>query len=226
MNLIDKEQLEKLIKNSINATECLEKLNKQKTASNYSKIKNLIVKYNLDISHFISKSEQLKRKNNIDGKYDLKNILCVNSKSNNLYLKQKLYKAGLKSPICEECGQDENWRKKKISLHLDHINGINNDNRLENLRILCPNCHAATDNFCGKNKLKYKEKQLIKQDKEQQTIDKQKNLIYQIQSSSIDFTKHGWRLELSKLMNWSPQYCGSFIKNHIPELWKKCKKHK
>jgi hypothetical protein len=44
------------------------------------------------------------------------------------------------------------WNDQKLSLHLDHINGINNDNRLENLRFLCPNCHSLTDNYCGKNR--------------------------------------------------------------------------
>ncbi len=49
------------------------------------------------------------------------------------------------------CGQGEIWFGKKISLILDHINGINNDNRLINLRIVCPNCAASLDTHCGKN---------------------------------------------------------------------------
>lgn len=64
---------------------------------------------------------------------------------------------------CAECGINE-WMGKTLSLHLDHINGINNDNRLENLRLLCPNCHSLTETYCGKanntaghyNKCKYK----------------------------------------------------------------------
>lgn len=54
--------------------------------------------------------------------------------------------------VCECCGNDGEWLGKKISLQLDHINGINNDNRIENLRFLCPNCHSQTDTFGGKNK--------------------------------------------------------------------------
>ena len=52
---------------------------------------------------------------------------------------------------CEECGIKE-WNRKKLSLHLDHINGENGDHRLENLRFLCPNCHSQTDTYAGKNK--------------------------------------------------------------------------
>lgn len=48
---------------------------------------------------------------------------------------------------CAECGADE-WRGKRLSLHLDHVNGISNDNRLENLRFLCPNCHSQTATYC------------------------------------------------------------------------------
>ena len=48
------------------------------------------------------------------------------------------------------------WQNKKLSLHLDHINGTNNDHRLKNLRLLCPNCHSLTPTYCGKNKKKKK----------------------------------------------------------------------
>jgi hypothetical protein len=69
-------------------------------------------------------------------------------------LKKQLYNEGLKKPICELCGQDEIWQGKKMSLILDHINGVNIDNRLENLRIVCPNCDATLDTFCSKNRTK------------------------------------------------------------------------
>ena len=52
---------------------------------------------------------------------------------------------------CGICGIQE-WNGKKLSLHLDHINGINNDHRLENLRFLCPNCHSQTETYTGRNK--------------------------------------------------------------------------
>jgi len=69
-------------------------------------------------------------------------------------LKERLYKEGLKDKICEICGQDEYWKGKKMSLILDHINGVNNDHRLDNLRIVCPNCNSTLDTFAGKNSKK------------------------------------------------------------------------
>jgi hypothetical protein len=69
-------------------------------------------------------------------------------------LKVRLYREGLKEPICELCGQDENWRGGRMALILDHINGVPDDNRLENLRIVCPNCAATFDTHCArKNKV-------------------------------------------------------------------------
>tara|TARA_B110000967_G_C18436654_1_gene341181 strand:- start:49 stop:483 length:435 start_codon:yes stop_codon:yes gene_type:complete len=67
------------------------------------------------------------------------------------HLKNRLYVAGIKERKCEECGIEE-WNGKKIIHQLDHVNGISTDNRLENLKVLCPNCHSQTDTFCGKNK--------------------------------------------------------------------------
>lgn len=72
-------------------------------------------------------------------------ILIENSSYNRSSLKERLYKEGLKERKCEFCGQDENWNGKHMSLILDHINGIYNDNRLENLRIVCPNCNATLE---------------------------------------------------------------------------------
>ena len=66
-------------------------------------------------------------------------------------IKRHLLADGIKKNECEVCELSE-WNGMPISCHLDHINGINNDHRLENLRMICPNCHSQTDTYCGKNK--------------------------------------------------------------------------
>lgn len=65
-------------------------------------------------------------------------------------LKQRLYDAGIKSRLCELCGQGESWRGRRMSLILDHVNGVGDDNRIENLRIVCANCAATLDTHCGR----------------------------------------------------------------------------
>ena len=66
-------------------------------------------------------------------------------------LKRKLINSKLKLDICEECGQGPIWNNKPLTLQLDHINGNRADNRIENLRILCPHCHTQTPTFAGRN---------------------------------------------------------------------------
>ena len=66
-------------------------------------------------------------------------------------LKARLIKEDYIKCECVWCGIADTWNDKPIVLHLDHINGISNDHRLENLRLLCPNCHSQTDTWCGKN---------------------------------------------------------------------------
>jgi catechol 2,3-dioxygenase-like lactoylglutathione lyase family enzyme len=81
-------------------------------------------------------------------------VLVENSNHSRASLKRRLYDHGLKERRCELCGQDESWYGRPMSLILDHINGISTDNRLENLRIVCPNCAATLETHCGrKNRL-------------------------------------------------------------------------
>ena len=67
-------------------------------------------------------------------------------------VKKRYLEAGLLEEKCDWCGIENEWNGKPITLQLDHINGINSDHRLENVRMLCPNCHSQTDSYCGRNK--------------------------------------------------------------------------
>jgi len=81
----------------------------------------------------------------------LAEILVRDSSFSRGHLKKRLYEEGVKERRCELCGQGELWRGQRLTLILDHINGINNDHRLENLRIVCPNCATTLETHCGRN---------------------------------------------------------------------------
>jgi hypothetical protein len=78
-------------------------------------------------------------------------VLVEGSSFSRQQLKKRLFAEGLKERRCELCEQGELWRGRRLSLILDHINGVSDDNRLENLRIVCPNCAATLDTHCGRN---------------------------------------------------------------------------
>jgi hypothetical protein len=80
----------------------------------------------------------------------LEDVLVEGSNYQRKRLKVRLVQAGLKQLRCELCGQGEMWRGARMALVLDHVNGVWNDNRLANLRMLCPNCNATLDTHCGR----------------------------------------------------------------------------
>jgi hypothetical protein len=141
-------------KKIVNASKSFNEVSKKIYGNNYygnrQTIKKRIIEYSIDISHFDFKSKG----GNKYGRYfktPLNEILISGSTYNTTHLKNRLYDEGLKERKCELCGQDENWCGKRMSLILDHINGIHNDNRFINLRIICPNCDATLSTHCGKN---------------------------------------------------------------------------
>ena len=115
-------------------------------------LKKRIAELNCSIEHFCAASTH----GRTNGQpIPLEQILIKNSTyANTNNLKKRLINAGMLKYHCSICGINE-WQGKELVLQLDHINGIHNDNRLENLRLLCPNCHSQTDTYAGKSATKY-----------------------------------------------------------------------
>jgi DNA-binding CsgD family transcriptional regulator/5-methylcytosine-specific restriction endonuclease McrA len=87
----------------------------------------------------------------VDRFVPLEKILIEESPTDRRQVKRRLLAAGLKATTCEACGISD-WSGAPLSLQLHHINGDGRDNRIENLELLCPNCHSQTDTFAGRNR--------------------------------------------------------------------------
>ena len=140
------------VNSSLSYAQVLEKLGLKIAGSNYDSVKRKIKELSLDTSHMTGKAwNQGKRFTTVKPAKLLSEILVEHSTYTNFNkLRKRLLKEGIKEYKCECCNRIE-WLGKPIKLELHHINGVKDDLRIENLQILCPNCHAYTDNYRGKN---------------------------------------------------------------------------
>jgi len=129
-------------------TETLRRLGLCETGGAAVVLKKWTVRWGISTDHFDPYAASRARLSH--SLMPLDEVLVVGSSYHRAKLKERLFDAGLKARACEMCGQGELWHGRAMSLILDHINGVSNDNRLKNLRVVCPNCAATLDTHCGR----------------------------------------------------------------------------
>lgn len=142
------EQLYEACQMSTSIRQVLSCLGLKEAGGNYTHITASIKELDIDISHFTGKGWNAGK--TFGPKREIAYYLVEGSTILSHTLKLRLFKEGIKERICESCKLTE-WLGKPMPLELNHLNGKHKDNRLENLQILCPNCHAQTSNYRGKN---------------------------------------------------------------------------
>ena len=143
------EQLIDAVQTSTSIRQVLGRLGLVEAGGNYSIIKRRILRMGLDTAHFTGQGWRKGDSNAVTIAKPLSELLRQGSSFQSYKLKKRLFAEALKEPTCEGCLNVE-WQGQPIPLELDHINGDPTDNRIENLRILCPNCHALTATYRGK----------------------------------------------------------------------------
>lgn len=150
-----KEKLEEVIINCTTYRQVLIAFNRNDSSKSYECLKSKIKEFGIDTSHFLKPSEVIKnlfkegklmRKENSE-------IFTQNSKTSRSCVKKRLIDDKLIEYVCFKCGNIGEWMGEKITLILDHINGVNNDHRLENLRFVCPNCNSTLETHCQGSKV-------------------------------------------------------------------------
>ena len=148
IDAIPLEEFKILINSSFSRTQVFQKLKLHRTGASFKILNSRLLRDNIDISHF-KKSHEFERNQKV-----IPNDVIFTEDSNYAKgaLKRRIIKQHLLKYICASCSNTGMFNSKPLVLQLDHINGINNDNRLCNLQFLCPNCHSQTYTFCRKNK--------------------------------------------------------------------------
>ena len=155
MRQYTKEWLQELCQNSYSLAEVLNKAGRKQGGGAQQTLKKKIAEWEIDISHFTGQRWQ-KSPNQMPQqkkeKYTLDEVFCKKSPVAQKVLRGYVERHQLLEYKCINCGCDGNWYGGKIALELDHIDGDNTNNEISNLRYLCPNCHALTETYRGRNK--------------------------------------------------------------------------
>lgn len=147
----DEETLRRIVCDSISIRQVLLRLGYAGEGGNYGTLKRKFQDWDIDTSHFTGQAHLRNKSHNWSRKRSLKEILVEDSTyTNSCNLKNRLLQEGVKERQCERCGRKV-WEGAPIPLELHHENGIRNDHRLENIFLLCPNCHSFTNTYRGRN---------------------------------------------------------------------------
>lgn len=150
---VSEDDFKNSIASSLSVAQALEKMGICPAGGNYATFHKRVKDLNVDTSHFVGIRHMKGKRNGAKRKIDdyLNNLAPITSYA----LSKRLISEKIKCRKCENC-QQETWMNQQIPLELHHVNGNSSDNSLLNLQFLCPNCHALTENYRGKNQKRRK----------------------------------------------------------------------
>jgi 5-methylcytosine-specific restriction endonuclease McrA len=148
----NQEELRRAVSSSTSVRQVLGKIGLIQAGGNYNQINKYIKKLNINTKHFKGKGWNIGMTGIGKPRITIEKILVMDSDFQSFKLKNRLFEIGLKNKECEECGWKKISKDGRLPLELDHINGDGRDNRIDNLRVLCPNCHSLKSTHRGRNR--------------------------------------------------------------------------
>jgi hypothetical protein len=153
----DEEELREVVALSSSVSDVLRQFRLRPSGGNHARLRRWLDVWAIPTDHFAPPPQPPREP------MPLAEVMVEHSTYHRGHLKRRLYAEGLKQRRCELCGQGEEWRGKRMALILDHINGVADDHRPENLRIVCPNCAATLDTHCGRaNRVPDQERECVR----------------------------------------------------------------
>ncbi len=145
-------QLMAAVKESCSYRAVIDALGLVPAGGNYTQVQARVQALRIATDHFTGSRWNAGKTYHTSSRPELTTLLKEGSGVQSYKLKRRLFEAGLKKPKCELCGWAQEASDGRVPVELDHVNGVHTDNRLENLRVLCPNCHSLQSTHRGKNK--------------------------------------------------------------------------
>lgn len=217
--VIEEATLRELVARCVSRLEILKELSlPTKGSYGYRLLGHFIDLYAIDVSHLLGRERSRLRL--INAKIPLSEILEGLHPLYSGRLRQRLIKEGIFEHKCSSCNLSE-WLGAPIPLAVDHINGKPHDHRLANLRLLCPNCHALTDTFAGRNTMRALNKKKMAGERVGKAVLRRKEqelLIPLVINAGIDFSKFGWVSKVAKIIGRSPQHTREWMREFMPVI--------
>jgi len=148
------EKFKELVEESKSLSQIIKHFGFVTSVGNYKTLKKRLKEEQIDYSHIKMGRDSNKGRKFPKKAFPLEEVMTENSTYSRKDLKRRLLKNGMLENKCEICKQDEIWSSQKLVMVLDHINGVNDDHRKENLRMLCPNCNSQQKTFSGRKQHK------------------------------------------------------------------------
>ena len=221
---MDIDNLKEVILLCNSRNEVFSKMKLSNASGNYKSFNRLIKENNIDISHFRDRSEEALHLYNkgVLQSYENSDIFVDGSTVARSIVKKRIIRDELIEYKCIFCNNMGEWKGQKLVLILDHINGIREDNRLENLRFLCPNCNSTLETHCKGSKgliEKVDKREEYFKRRKINYLETQKENIEKVNMSQINFSKLGWVIKVSEIIGISSQKTGKWLEKCMPEIY-------